>query len=157
MLGRMWRLSRRKNPVPLATAASTKGRSRSVRTTPRTSRVTRGTSATVMAKTTLPRLALVSAMSAIASSTEGIAMSPSITRMTMASATRLSPVTSPMARPTDRAQEGDAEADDERDARAEDRAAVEIASQHVGAEPVLLRGWLRRRIGDNAWGSTVPR
>ncbi len=99
VLGRMWRHSVRKNPVPAAIAASTKGCSRKLSTTPRTSRATRGTSAMVMARTTLPRLALVSAISAIASSTGGIDINPSMTRMIMASAMRLKPVTRPMARP----------------------------------------------------------
>ena len=53
-----------------------------------------------MARMTLPTLAVVSAISAMASSTEGIDIRPSITRMTMASSQRMKPVTSPIARPT---------------------------------------------------------
>ncbi len=86
--------------VPLAMAASTNGRSRNVKTTPRTSRLTRGTSATVIAKTTFSRLARVSAISAIAISTAGIDISPSMTRIRIASAQRLKPVTRPIKRPS---------------------------------------------------------
>ena len=85
--------------MPAATAASTKGCSRKLSTTPRTSRATRGTSEMVMAMITFSTLALVRAMSAIASSTGGIDMRPSIMRMMTASAIRLKPVTSPRARP----------------------------------------------------------
>ena len=89
----------RTKPVPLAKAASTKGSSRKVSTTPRTRRVTRGTSATVIAKMTFSRLARVSAIRAIAISTDGIDISPSMIRMTIASAQRLKPVTRPISRP----------------------------------------------------------
>ena len=61
--------------------------------------MTRGTSATVMAKMTFCRLARFNAISAIAISTAGIDISPSITRMTIASAQRLKPVTNPIAMP----------------------------------------------------------
>ena len=71
-----------------------------MRTTPRTRRVTRGTSATVIAKTTFSRLARVSAISAIAISTSGIDISPSMMRMTTASTQRVKPATTPIARPT---------------------------------------------------------
>ena len=92
VFGRMWRISVRGRPVPEAIAASTKGCSRSVSTTLRTSRTTRGTSAMVMATITFSMLALVSAISAIASSTGGIDISPSITRITIASSQRMKPV-----------------------------------------------------------------
>ncbi len=52
-----------------------------------------------MAKITFSMLALVSAISAIASSTGGIDIRPSMTRMTMASSQRMKPVTRPIARP----------------------------------------------------------
>ncbi len=87
-------------PVPAAIAASTNGCSRSVSTRLRTRRTTRGTSAIVIAKITFSRLAFVSAISAIASSTDGIDISPSITRITIASTQRMKPVTSPIASPT---------------------------------------------------------
>ena len=86
--------------VPAATAASTKGRSRSDRTTPRTRRDTRGISAMVIAMMTLPTLPRVSAMRATASRIGGIDIRPSITRMTMPSAQRRNPETRPMASPT---------------------------------------------------------
>ena len=66
---------------------------------PRTRRLTRGTSATVIAKITFCMLARVSAISAIAISTAGIDISPSMIRMTIASAQRLKPVTRPISRP----------------------------------------------------------
>ena len=74
--------------VPEAIAASTYGCSRSVSTRLRTSRTTRGTSASVMATITLPMLALVNAISAIASRTEGIDIKPSMMRITTASSWR---------------------------------------------------------------------
>ena len=63
------------------------------------SRTTRGTSVMVMARMTFSRLALVSAISAMASRTPGIDISPSMTRMTMPSSQRTKPVTRPMASP----------------------------------------------------------
>ena len=65
----------------------------------RISRTTRGTSVTVMATITFSRLALVSAIRAMASSTPGIDISPSMMRMMMPSSQRTKPVTRPMARP----------------------------------------------------------
>ena len=70
-----------------------------MRTTPRTRRVTRGTSATVIAKITFWRLARVSAISAIAIRTDGIDISPSMIRMTTESTQRVNPATTPIARP----------------------------------------------------------
>ena len=64
---------------------------------PRTRRVTRGTSATVIAKMTFSRLARVSAISAIAIKTDGIDISPSMIRITTASTQRVNPVTTPIA------------------------------------------------------------
>src|SRR3989442_276649 len=69
MLGRMWRTRMRGSVVPAAIAASTYGCSRKLSTRLRTRRTTRGTSASVMATITLPMLALVSAISAMASMT----------------------------------------------------------------------------------------
>ena len=54
----------------------------------------------MIATITFSMLALVSAISAIASSTGGIDISPSITRITIASSQRTKPVTRPIARPT---------------------------------------------------------
>src|SRR4051812_11778373 len=99
VFGRMWRSRMRHTGVPTACAASTNGCSRSVSTTLRTSRVTLGTSAMVMARITLPMLARVSAISAIASSTGGIAIRPSMMRISTASTRRAKPETRPMARP----------------------------------------------------------
>ena len=92
-----------------------------------------------MATITLPTLALVSAISAIASSTDGIDIRPSMTRITTASSQRTKPVTRPIASPSKRRQHRDREADDQRDARAVDDAAVDVAAEHVGAEPELRR------------------
>ena len=86
--------------VPVARAASTNGCSRRLSPRLRTSRLTRGTSAMVIARMTFWMLARVSAISAIASRIGGIAISPSMTRMTMASTVRLKPATRPMTRPT---------------------------------------------------------
>ncbi len=61
--------------------------------------MTRGTSETVIAKTTFSMLARVSAISAIAIRTDGIAISPSMIRITIASAQRLKPATRPIASP----------------------------------------------------------
>ena len=54
----------------------------------------------MIAKTTFSRLARVSAISAIAISTAGIDISPSMIRMTIASTQRVNPVTTPIARPS---------------------------------------------------------
>src|ERR1700730_14997324 len=61
VLGRMCRHRMRKKPVPLAKAASTKGSSRKVKTTPRTRRGARGTSATGILKKIVSKLELGSA------------------------------------------------------------------------------------------------
>jgi hypothetical protein len=53
-----------------------------------------------MAAITLPMLAFVSAISAIASSTGGIDIKPSMMRITIASRQRTNPVTRPIARPS---------------------------------------------------------
>ena len=62
--------------------------------------MTRGTSATVIAKMTFSMLARVSAIKAIAIRIAGIDISPSMTRMTIASVQRLKPVTRPIASPS---------------------------------------------------------
>src|SRR5579871_2390527 len=124
--------------VPLATAASTNGSSRSASTTPRTSRLTRGTSAIVIARMTLPRLARVSAISAIAISTAGIDISPSMTRISNASAQRLKPVEADRQPQAGRRQRH-AEPHRQRYPGAVNRAAVNVAAEHVGAKPVLRR------------------
>jgi hypothetical protein len=59
-----------------------------VSTTLRTSRTTRGTSGIEIATTTVTRLAPASAIMAIANKMPGIAISPSITRITTASTRR---------------------------------------------------------------------
>ncbi len=65
----------------------------------------------------------------MASSTDGIDISPSITRITTASSQRMKPVTSPIASPTSGRQHRDREADGERHARAVDHAAVDVAAR----------------------------
>src|SRR6185295_9090690 len=121
----------------------------------RTRRTTRGTSASVIATMTFPTLALVSAMSAIARSTEGIDISPSITRMTVASTQRTNPVTRPITRP-----------------RVMDRAATAAPTVSEMREPKITRlytsrpsmsvpnqcpldGCVSRWIGESACGSEV--
>ncbi len=74
--------------VPIAVAASMYGCSRIVSTMLRTRRTTRGTSGSVTATITMMMLAFDSAISAIASMIAGIAIMPSITRMTTASTAR---------------------------------------------------------------------
>ena len=57
----------------------------------------------------------------------------------------------------DRREQRDGDADDERHARAVDDAAVDVAAEHVGAEPVLApTAACRRLTGATACGSTVP-
>ena len=63
-------------------------------------------------------LALVSAISAIASSTDGIDISPSMTRIITASSQRRKPVTRPMREPDQRGQQRHREADRQRHAGA---------------------------------------
>ena len=75
--------------VPSDTAASTYGSSRIVSTSARTSRVTRGISGIAIATMTVARLARHSATTAIAMRIAGIAMMPSITRMSSPSAQRI--------------------------------------------------------------------
>ena len=69
------------------------------RTTDRTRRTTRGISGTVIAMMTLPTPAPVSEMRAIARSTPGIAITPSITRITTVSTQRTYPARSPIVSP----------------------------------------------------------
>ena len=89
VFGRMCRSRIAGSRVPDAIAASTYGCSRSVSTSERTSRTTRGTSVIAIAITTFWRLARVSEISAMASSTDGIDISPSITPIITASSRRM--------------------------------------------------------------------
>ncbi len=61
--------------------------------------MSRGTWVMVIAMMTFSRLARVNAINAIASRIEGIDISPSMIRMTIASVQRLKPVTRPITRP----------------------------------------------------------
>ena len=88
---------------------------------------------------TLPTEPRVSAISAIASRIDGMDISPSMIRMMIASAQRTKPENSPMARPIDRRAGRDREADDQRHARAVEHAGIDVAPEHVGAEPVQRR------------------
>ena len=112
----------------------------------------------VMARMTLPTLPRVNAISAMASRIGGIDISPSMIRMTMPSAQRTKPETRPMASPVERGQQRHREADGERDPRAVEHARIDVAAEHVGAEPVVAR---KARAcacaGASAVGSTVPR
>ena len=94
----------------------------------------------VMARMTLPTLPRVSAISAIASRIGGIDISPSITRMTMPSAQRTKPETRPIASPIAEARRATEKPTVERHPRAVDHAGVDVAAEHVGAEPVLGGG-----------------
>ncbi len=114
----------------------------------------------VMARITLPTLPRVSAISAMASRIGGIDISPSITRITMPSAHRTKPETRPMARPTADAMRRDRKADGERHPRAVDDAGIDVAAEHVGAEPVLQGGRpgaLRRRERGRIDGREIRR
>ena len=126
--------------VPEATAASTYGCSRSDSTTPRTRRETRGNSAMLIATITFSTDARVSAMSAIARRIGGIDISPSITRITTASSTRTKPATRPMNVPEDRGTGRHREPDQQRHPRAVQDAGIDVAPEHVGAEPVEFGG-----------------
>ncbi len=77
--------------VPMEIAAVTKGCSFKVSTTLRTSRTMRGRSGTMIAMMMVVRPPPSSEASAIASSTPGMAISPSIRRMTMRSPQRKYP------------------------------------------------------------------
>ena len=101
----------------------------------------------VMAMITLPTLPRVSAISAIASRIGGIDISPSITRMMMA--------VRPSARSRRRGRWrgrrarraiATAKADRQRHPRAVNHAGIDVAAQHVGAEPELRR-WRARAPG----------
>src|ERR1019366_3517284 len=99
MFGSTWRHRISGSRVPIACAASTKSCSRSVSASERTRRTTRGTSGTVIATITVKRLARVSDISAIARRMPGIAMRPSITRITRPSAQRTKPAVRPRTTP----------------------------------------------------------
>ena len=75
--------------MPTAIAASTYGSSRTDSTIERTRRTTRGISGIVIAMITVRRPPPHSETRPIASRIAGIAMSPSITRMTIASSQRM--------------------------------------------------------------------
>src|SRR5262245_4179793 len=97
--GRIWRERILGSRVPLATAASTNGCSLTDSTTERTSRTTRGISGKAMAATTMPTLALESETKAMASRIAGIAISPSIRRITTLSTVLLKPASRPIRSP----------------------------------------------------------
>ena len=79
----------RGSDTPETTAASIYGCSRIVSTTERTRRTTLGISGIVMAIMTLVRLAPASATSAMATKMPGMAIKPSMIRMTIASSQRI--------------------------------------------------------------------
>src|SRR5918996_169199 len=81
-LGRTWRARSPASDTPRARAASTYEVSRITSTEPRTTRATRGEYTTAMDAITLMTLGPSAAMSAMARTMAGNAMSPSITRMT---------------------------------------------------------------------------
>ena len=85
VLGVMCRSSTRQMPAPMARDASTKACSLRVSTRARTRRTTRGTSGMVRAMMTFCTLAFISAIRAMASRMAGMAMRPSMMRMTTAS------------------------------------------------------------------------
>jgi hypothetical protein len=68
---------------------------------------------------------------------EGIDISPSMIRITIASVHRLKPVTRPMTSPRPLAKQCHADPDGQRHPRAIGRVAVDIAPEHVGAKPIL--------------------
>ena len=150
----------RTKPVPLAMAASTKGgsRRRQARGCGRGARRAAPRRA-VMATMTFSRLARVKRHQRDArAGIDGIDISPSMTRMTIASVQR-----------HEAGDQSDREPDpaspavatliptDQRHPRSVDRAAVDVAPEHVGAEPILQpTAGCRRLIGDNACGSIGP-
>ena len=99
MFGSTCRHSTAGRRVPTACAASTNSCSRSVSASERTRRTTRGISGTVIATMTVVRLGRVTAIRAIASRMPGIAIIPSITRITGPSARRTKPATMPSSTP----------------------------------------------------------
>ena len=112
----------------------------------------------VIAMMTLPTLPRVSAISAIASRIGGIDISPSITRMMNAVGPAHHAGDEPDREAGERGKDRHREADRERDARAVDDARIDVAAEHVGAEPVLRRTAraCARRVS-SVVGSTVPR
>jgi len=60
-------------------------------------------------------------------------------RIRMPSAQRTKPETMPIARPYSGREYGNGQADRERDPRAEQHARIDVAAEHVGAEPVVRR------------------
>ena len=87
-LGRMCRHKITDVGVAKARAASTYGSSRKVSTKERTKRVTRGTSGMAIAITTVATFAPKAATKAIANSTAGIAIKPSMKRISNMSTPR---------------------------------------------------------------------
>ncbi len=88
VFGRMWPNMILGVGVPSATAASTYGSSRIDSTSARTRRVTRGISGIAIATITVGRLARHSATTAMAIRIAGIAMMPSMTRISGPSSQR---------------------------------------------------------------------
>ena len=88
VLGSTCRASSAGVRAPSATAASTYGSSRMLRTTERTRRTTRGTSGMTMATITVRSPARDSETSPMANRMAGMDMSPSITRITISSSQR---------------------------------------------------------------------
>ncbi len=109
--------------------------SRNDSTTLRTSRQTRGNSVTEIAMITFCIEARVSAISAMASRMPGIDINPSMTRMTMASTHTRKTGDQTKRGADDRGHRGDREADRQRHPRAPHHPRINIASQHIGAEP----------------------
>src|SRR6185295_9846275 len=99
VFGRMWRITSGRVGVPTEIAASTYGSSRTESTIARTSRTTRGISGMTIATITATIPAVHNDTSAIASRIAGIAISPSISRITGPSSQRTYPAKSPMAKP----------------------------------------------------------
>ena len=97
--GSTWRNSTRGRREPLAIAPWIKICSRIDSTTERTRRTTRGISGMVIAMMTVCTLARVSDSIATASRMPGIAISPSITRITSASSRRREPPSRPIVVP----------------------------------------------------------
>ena len=137
VLGRMWRSMIFGTRVPAATPPRHRAARARLSTTPRTSRATRGTSAMVIAMMTFCTEPRVSAISAIASRIAGDRHQPvhhpHDDRIEPAHEARDQADRKPQHRARRRAT---AKPTTQRDARAVDHARVDVAAQHVGAEPV---------------------
>ena len=99
-LGKMWRNKITGVGVARALAASTKGSSRKVSTSERTRRVTRGISGMAIATTTVHSCAPSAATRAMASRMAGMAIRPSMKRISTMSSARKYPANMPKAPPT---------------------------------------------------------